>query len=213
MERQAKFVREQGVSLPLIAEPIVRTPFVHRLRTEPVQGPVKPCVTFTPPTAPNAGRACAEACNVYVLMTNPSTSAELPPVHGNRHEQLRMSPGTRLLALSGATVMILASAAHAHHSFAPKYDPAKSVRVSGIAGNVHLQNPHSYFEVSSSGKTWTVETEGVAAAKAAGLTNENLKDGAKVSVTGWAARNGSAALGLHTITVGGKTLTLRRSAR
>ncbi len=170
-------------------------------------------MTFTPPPAPIVPVPAAKACNVIVLMTNPSTSAVLPPVFDNRHGHIRMLPGIRRLPLPALSIVMLTAAAHAHHSFAPKYDPAKSVRVSGIAGNVHLQNPHSYFEISSGGKTWTVETEGVAAAKAAGLTNDNLKDGAKVTVTGWAARNGSASLGLHTITIGGKTLTLRRSAR
>lgn len=110
-------------------------------------------------------------------------------------------------------IVALATSALAHHSFAPKFDPAKSVQVSGTAVGVHLQNPHSTFNIESGGKYWKVETEGVAAAKAAGLETSNLFDGVKVTVTGWPARDGSAALGLHTITIGRKTLTLRRSAR
>jgi hypothetical protein len=115
-----------------------------------------------------------------------------------------------------ALVLVMMTAplpAAAHHSFASKYDPAKTVQVSGSVEDVHLQNPHSSFQVNSGGKTWRIETEGVTAAKAAGLHNGILVDGAMVSVTGWPARDGSAALGLRTITIGGKTLTLRRSAR
>lgn len=119
-------------------------------------------------------------------------------------------PGLAAVVLA---IMTAPLPAGAHHSFAPKYDPAKTVRMTGIIGGVHLQNPHSSFQVSSGGKTWLVETEGVAAAKAAGLHTGILVDGAKVTVSGWPARDGSAALGLRTITIGGTTLTLRRSAR
>lgn len=123
-----------------------------------------------------------------------------------------MRPTRRLTA---AAVLILAgaSAAQAHHSFVTRYDAAKSVNLAGTVGAVHLQNPHSTFELNAAGKSWTVETEGVTAAKSRGLDASILTTGSAVTVTGWPARDGSAALGLHTITIGGKTLTLRRSAR
>ena len=105
------------------------------------------------------------------------------------------------------------SPASAHHSFATKYDASKTVQLSGTVGDVHLQNPHSTFEFVAGGKTWTVETEGLTAAAGAGLNSSNLKSGSAAALTGWPARDGSPALGLHTITLGGKTLTLRRSAR
>jgi|CXWK01.1.fsa_nt_gi hypothetical protein len=124
-----------------------------------------------------------------------------------------MVPGSARLLIALACAVFPATSLLAHHSFAPKYDPAKPVRVSGVVGSVSLQNPHSYFEIDAGAKTWRVETEGVAAAKAAGLSTDNLKQGVKVSVSGWLARDGSPSLGLHTITIGGKTLTMRRSAR
>lgn len=125
---------------------------------------------------------------------------------------LAMSPKLYRL-LTAACFLSLAVPASAHHSFATKYDASKEVQLSGTVGDVHLQNPHSTFELNVAGKSWSVETENLTAAAAAGLNASNLKSGTPASLTGWPARDGSAALGLHTITLGGKTLTLRRSAR
>jgi hypothetical protein len=102
----------------------------------------------------------------------------------------------------------------AHHSFVAKYDSAKKVRLSGTVGSVRLGNPHSYFELQTGSGSWTIETEGVTAAGAKGLTAAVLKTGVKASVTGWPARGGSAQLGLSSISIqGGPTISMRGSAR
>lgn len=108
--------------------------------------------------------------------------------------------------------------ANAHHTFVTKYDGAKPVTISGVVTSVSYANPHIFFQVSAPGKsggetTWTIETEGVLAARGKGLTEAVLKEGAKASVTGWLARDGGAELGLKSITVGGKTVQMRNTAR
>jgi Family of unknown function (DUF6152) len=109
-------------------------------------------------------------------------------------------------------IAALAPAA-AHHTYVTKYDSSKKMTLSGTISNVRYQNPHIFFDLTTGGKTWTVETESLSVAKSSGLTEQLLVDGAKAAVSGWPARNGAAALGLNTIQVGGKSLILRRTAR
>jgi hypothetical protein len=118
------------------------------------------------------------------------------------------------LALLAIAFLSLALPAQAHHTFVTKYDPAKLITVSGVVTSVSFTNPHISFEVQSAGASWTVETESISAAQGKGLTQKMLKEGAKVTVTGWRARNGSAAMGLSSITIsGGPSVTMRRTAR
>ncbi len=116
-------------------------------------------------------------------------------------------------ALTLFALLAALTPAVAHHTYVTKYDSSKKMTLSGTISNVHYQNPHIFFDLTAGGKTWTVETESLSVAKSSGLTEQLLVDGAKAAVSGWPARNGAAALGLNTIQVGGKSLTLRRTAR
>lgn len=116
----------------------------------------------------------------------------------------------RLSIALGLAACLLVCPAAAHHTFVTKYDASKIVGVSGAIDEVSYSNPHVFFSVSG----WRIETEGPAAVAGKGLTRERLKEGAKVTVRGWKARDGSAAMGLHSITfAGGPSLTIRGSAR
>jgi Family of unknown function (DUF6152) len=111
-------------------------------------------------------------------------------------------------------VLIAAIApAAAHHTYVSKYDSSKKMTLSGTVSAVHFQNPHIFFDLTANGKTWKIETESLSVAKSSGLTEQLLAEGAKATVSGWPARSGTAELGLATIQVGGKFLTLRRTAR
>lgn len=115
-----------------------------------------------------------------------------------------------LLSLIATAIFALLSPLNAHHTFVAKYDGANEVTISGEIGSVSFSNPHIFFDVGS----WRVETESVSVAIAKGLTKERLKDGAKVKVTGWKARDGSQKMGLHAITfAGGPSITMRGTAR
>jgi Family of unknown function (DUF6152) len=103
--------------------------------------------------------------------------------------------------------------AAAHHTYVTKYDSSKKMTLSGTVSGVQFQNPHIFFDLTAGGKTWKVETESLSIAKSSGLTEKILFDGAKATVSGWPARNGAAELGLNTIHIEGKSLTLRRTAR
>lgn len=114
-----------------------------------------------------------------------------------------------------ALIAMLASVypAAAHHTYVTKYDSSKKLTFTGTISNVHYQNPHIFFDLNAGGKTWTIETESLPVAKSSGLTEQILIDGAKATVSGWPARDGTAGLGLNTIQIGGKSLTMRRTAR
>ena len=109
-------------------------------------------------------------------------------------------------------IAALAPAA-AHHTYVTKYDSSKKMTLSGTVSGVRFQNPHIFFDLTAGGKTWKVETESLSVAKSSGLTEQLLVEGAKATVSGWPARSGAAELGLNTIQVGAKSLTLRRTAR
>ena len=128
-----------------------------------------------------------------------------------------MSAGFNVFRTALIGLVLWASAAIpvlGHHTFVQKYDSAKVVKASGTVGSVSFQNPHIFFDVETAKGTWTVETEGIAAAQSRGLTADRLKSGAAVSITGWPARDGSGKLGLKSISFkGGPTITMRSTAR
>jgi hypothetical protein len=104
---------------------------------------------------------------------------------------------------------LAASAALAHHTFVNKYDSSKPVSASGTVTSVSWGNPHIYFTVGG----WTVETEGISVLTSRGITREKL-DGAKVTVRGWKARDGSSTMGMRSISIhGGPSATTRGSTR
>ena len=115
--------------------------------------------------------------------------------------------------LSFVVMLAALAPAAAHHTYVTKYDSSKRMTLSGTISNVRYQNPHIFFDLTTSGKTWSVETESLSVARSSGLTEQFLVEGAKATVTGWPARSGATELGLNTIQVGAKSLTLRRTAR
>jgi len=107
------------------------------------------------------------------------------------------------------------SFAAAHHSFVGDYDGSKVVSLKGVIAAVRFANPHIFFTLDVPGRgSWQVETEGVAKVKSKGLNEGHLKEGTRVTVQGWLARDGSAAIGLKAITLpGGRTIVIRGTAR
>ena len=124
-----------------------------------------------------------------------------------------------VLVIAGLAAMSLQAPTLAHHTFVTKYDSNKLVTVSGTIASVSYVNPHIFFEVSGTTKsggtsTWRIETEGILAARAKGLTEAVLKDGARDTVTGWLGRDNPGEIGLKSITfAGGRTISMRKTAR
>lgn len=113
----------------------------------------------------------------------------------------------------------LRQTAEAHHTFVTKYDSNKLVTVSGTIASVSYSNPHIFFDLTgkttSGGEvTYHIETEGIPAARAKGLTEAVLKEGAHATISGWAGRESNTEIGLKSISfAGGRSITMRKTAR
>lgn len=120
-------------------------------------------------------------------------------------------PRARILPLLSFLVLS-SSIAAAHHSFT-RYDGRKLIVLKGVVSSVSYSNPHVSFSLDTTSGTWRVEAEGVPVLKRAGITDTVLANGAKATVSGWRAKDGTAQLGMKSITIGGKSATTRRSVR
>jgi len=121
----------------------------------------------------------------------------------------------RLLAgLAALTLACQPIPAPAHHTFVAKYNSEKLIKLTGTIVAVRYANPHIFFDVDSAGTVWTIETESIPVAQKKGLSQALLAVGAKVTLSGWPARDKTAELGLATISfAGGKTISMRNTAR
>ena len=123
---------------------------------------------------------------------------------------------SRVLGPAVALAILLSTVqAPAHHSFVGSYDATKLITLKGTVTKVRYGNPHIFFSVDVPGKgVWKVEAESISKTRAKGLTQEYLKRGTPVTVTGWPSKKGKPAMGLQSIIVpGGKTIKIRGTAR
>lgn len=84
----------------------------------------------------------------------------------------------------------------AHHSFAAEYDINKPVSVTGVVSKVAWVNPHAYIYVTmtdAAGKssTYAFETSSPNALMRRGWHRTTLKEGDKVTVDGYLAKDGT----------------------
>lgn len=96
----------------------------------------------------------------------------------------------------GMGVLLSGLPAFAHHSFAAEYDPDKPVKVTGTVSKVEWTNPHSrmYVDVKDDKGgtvTWNFEMGSPNHLFRAGWTRITVKNGDKVTVEGYSAKDGS----------------------
>jgi hypothetical protein len=92
-------------------------------------------------------------------------------------------------------LLVSASSAMAHHSFAAEYDSNKQVTVKGVVQKVAWVNPHAYVFIDvkdENGKvtTWAFESLSPNALARQGWTRNSLKAGEAVTVDGYLAKDG-----------------------
>jgi hypothetical protein len=98
-----------------------------------------------------------------------------------------------------------AGTALAHHSFAVFFDTEKVVAVDGVVTDFRFSNPHGLIRLNvttkdGSTETWTAETNSPSILVRRGWTRDSLKQGDRVTVQGWPARNGSHYLRMQKVT-------------
>ena len=102
----------------------------------------------------------------------------------------------RLCVSIFALALLVASQAQAHHSFAATYFEDKTVQIEGKLVQFQFRNPHSFIQVEvkdDKGQVvrWSVEWGGASQLGAQGVTNETLKYGDIVTLTGAPGREAS----------------------
>ena len=96
---------------------------------------------------------------------------------------------------AGLSLLLFASSASAHHSFAAEYDNNKQVTVKGTVQRVAWVNPHAYVYIDvkeDNGKvtTWAFESLSPNALARQGWSRNSLKVGEPVTVNGYLAKDG-----------------------
>jgi hypothetical protein len=91
-------------------------------------------------------------------------------------------------------IVINAAEAFAHHSFAPHFDRAKKVDISGVVKQYEARNPHSYLHVDAvdeNGRTreYVCESHGTTQLSRIGITPQLFKAGTKLRLTGSLSRH------------------------
>src|SRR5215467_10717116 len=92
------------------------------------------------------------------------------------------------------SVLLAASNAAAHHSFAPHFDRTRTLNISGTVKEYEARNPHSYLHVNAvdeNGRTreYVCESHGVTQLTRIGITPQILKAGTQVRLTGSLSRH------------------------
>jgi hypothetical protein len=103
------------------------------------------------------------------------------------------------LRLLSILAFLSASAAHAHHAFAPVYDGSKTVAIEGLVTSFKFVNPHATMTVdvpdtAGNVATWTIEFAGRLNLANTGWTEDSVAVGERIRVTGNPTHTGSPRL-------------------
>lgn len=95
--------------------------------------------------------------------------------------------------LLGLALFSVANLAISHHSITPHYDPSNQINISGVVTEFKFVNPHSfvYFEVEQPDggiAIWNCEMQAAAILRHSGWSQDLLKPGTRITVSGSAAR-------------------------
>lgn len=115
---------------------------------------------------------------------------------------------TRITLFAAALAVTIPAAALAHHGWS-SYDETRPLTVTGPLQNVAWSNPHGSATTRWQGKQWHVVLAPVARMEARGLTAAMINNGQKVTLVGYARKDGTAEMRIERITAGGKTVELR----
>src|SRR5215813_11486525 len=95
----------------------------------------------------------------------------------------------RTLLLIAVAAVLTASTTLAHHSFGATYENGKSIKLEGTIVQFVYRNPHSFVHIEAPDENgamqrWAVEWGGAGQLSGQGVTNQTLRVGDVVSITG-----------------------------
>lgn len=93
-------------------------------------------------------------------------------------------------------VILAATPAFAHHSFAAEYDINKKVTMTGVISKIEWTNPHTYYYLDVTGSdgkvvTWALEGFPPSSLTRIGWKRDTIKVGDKVTVVAFLSHDGS----------------------
>lgn len=107
-----------------------------------------------------------------------------------------------------AALAAMPVAAVAHHGWS-SYDEAKPITVTGPLQSVVWGNPHGTAKIAYQKKVWDVVLAPTSRMTARGLNADAISNGQRVTLTGYARRDGTAEMRIERIKVGDTVVELR----
>jgi len=113
---------------------------------------------------------------------------------------------SKTLYAAAAALLLTTMRISAHHAFAAEYDEDKVVTVSGVVTKFDWTNPHALLYVDgkdAEGKAagWKFEMGSPGGLESRGWKRTDLKDGDRITVDGYAAKDGSNVANARTVTL------------
>ena len=111
----------------------------------------------------------------------------------------------KLSVVLSALLLLLAMRAQAHHAFAAEYDENKVVTVSGVVTGFKWTNPHAWLYIEGKDESGRVTGWGFEMGSPNGLVRRgwkrtDVKQGDRITVDGYRAKNGSDVANARTVT-------------
>lgn len=100
------------------------------------------------------------------------------------------------------------SVAYAHHGWS-SYDETKPITLTGPLRDVSWSNPHGTARMTWKGRLWDVVLAPVSRMEARGLTRKMISRGQRVTINGYARRDGTPEMRLERLRIGGRSVEFR----